>query len=56
MGVDAKDDDGLEQTFAEIGEFKKYQVLLIILLAISYALAAGFSLEFVFAAATLDYR
>lgn len=55
MGIDVKD-GSLEEAIAEIGEFKIYQVLMIVLLAIPCALSAAFNLEFVFATATLDYR
>lgn len=56
MAIDVKEDDSLEEIFAEIGEFKIYQILVIILLAIPSILSAGYSLEYVFASATLDYR
>lgn len=56
MGINVKDDDCMEEIFVEIGEFKIYQVLLIFLLAIPSMLSAGFTLDFVFASATLDYR
>lgn len=56
MRSNIKDDDSLDKIFNEIGEFKIYQVVLIILLALPCMLSAGYTYEFILASATLDYR
>lgn len=56
MGVNIKDDDSLDKVFTEIGEFKIYQIYLLILICIPCAMSAAFSSHFIFASATLDYR
>lgn len=56
MVADTKDDDNLHKIFVEIGEFKMFQVLMIISLVVPCLLSAGFTFQFVFASATLDYR
>lgn len=56
MGADSRDDDNLHKIFKEIGEFKIYQVLMVISLVVPCLLSAGFAYQFVFTSATLDYR
>lgn len=56
MSSDIENDDSLDRVYAEIGEFKIYQMFLILLLCIPSVLPALFTNNFIFAAATLDYR
>lgn len=56
MVADNEEDDNLHEIFKEIGEFKVYQVFMVISLVIPCLLSAGFSYQFVFTSATLDYR
>lgn len=56
MGVSITNDDSLDKIFVEVGEFKRYQVLVLVLLFIPSLLSAGYCHEFMFASATLSYR
>lgn len=56
MGIDVKDDDSLDKVFVEVGEFKIYQIFLILLICIPSVLSAVFQVHFIFVTATLDYR
>lgn len=58
MSVDneEKDDDWVENVLVEIGEFRLYQVYMIVLMCFVSILSAGSMFQFLFTSATLQYR